>query len=45
MKQKANIINKENKETTYEKLEEEFEEFLKEQTEIYTPFYEIYIRH
>ena len=39
---KKQLINKENKETTYEKLEGEFEEFLKEQTEVYTPFYEIY---
>ena len=39
---KKQLINKESKETTYEKLEEEFDDFLKEQIEQYTPFYEIY---
>ena len=39
---KNQLINKKNKETTYEKLEQEFEDFLKTQKDTYTPFYEIY---
>ena len=39
---KIQLINKENKKTTYEDLENEFQDFIKNQKEEYTPFYEIY---
>lgn len=39
---KNQLSNKADKETTYEELEDEFQEFIKNQKEEYTPFYEIY---